>query len=472
VTKEQTIIALIKDTIKETEFEGRVHLVGGYVRDELLGRPSKDIDLVIDMDNGGIQFTEWFTKNQGIYKEGSNPVIFPRFGVARFVLEGIEIECVMPRSEVNYEANNRKSIVVRKASLKEDAMRRDFNINTLYKDISTGEIIDFTGAGIRDLKARVIDTPVEPNLTFGDPKYGDALRMLRAIRFAAQLGFTLTERVLEGIEFNRSKLHNISKERIHDELIKILMSDNYVAGIEMLKDTKLLYEFLPEFEAMVGLEQGIYHSKDGFGHTMDVLHELESEQVLELKLAALLHDIGKPRTRVPHERKGYEFLGHDKTSAEMTEVILRRLKFSNEIVDKVTLLVRHHMGLRSARKDKPVSDRSLRKFARKMGDDETLFMALELVRADMIAHPGQEDQGHVIDLIKCRYDTLDTASNLYTRQPIINGNEIKEIFDLKEGPGVGMYLKVAQEIYDRNPEVTKEEMIEGLRNPLPITNQE
>ena len=460
--KETTVIELIRSAIKGSEFDGTVFIAGGFVRDEILDRPSKDVDLVIDMEDGGIKFADWLTKKFNVYKEGSNPVIFPRFGVARFVLEGVEIECVMPRSEVNYEDDNRKSIVIRKASLKEDAMRRDFNINALYKDVSTGEILDCTGAGIRDLKARVIDTPVDSNLTFGDPKYGDALRMLRAIRFAAQLGFTLTERVLDGIEFNRSKLHNISKERIHDELIKILMSDNAVHGMELLRDTKLLYTFLPEMGPMVDLAQGIYHDKDGFGHTMDVLDEVP--KVLELRLAALLHDIGKPQTRESHERKEYQFLGHDKVSAEMAEKILRRLKFSNDIIKRVTLLIRHHMGLRAARKDKKVSNKSLRKFARKMGDKETLALGLELIKADMVVHPGQEGQHAVIEEIKERYETLEiNGEQVCDRQTVINGNDIKEIFSIKEGPEVGKYMKEAQEIYDEDPEITKDQMIEKLK---------
>ena len=462
MTKETTVIELIRSAIKGSEFDGIVFIAGGFVRDEILNRPSKDVDLVIDMEDGGIKFAEWLTKKFNVYKEGSNPVIFPRFGVARFVLEGVEIECVMPRSEVNYEDDNRKSIVIRKASLKEDAMRRDFNINTLYKDVSTGEILDCTGAGMRDLKDRVIDTPVEPNLTFGDPKFGDALRMLRAVRFASQLGFIPASRVLEGIEFNRSKLHNISKERIHDELIKILMSDHAVAGIQLLSVTKLLYTFLPEMGPMVDLAQGIYHDKDGFGHTMDVLREVP--KVLELRLAALLHDIGKPETRRPHARKEFEFLEHDKVSAEMAEKILKRLKFSNEITKTVTLLIRHHMGLRAARKDKKVSNKSLRKFARKMGDKETLALGLELIKADMVVHPGQESQHAVIEEIKERYETLAlNGEQVCDRQPVINGNDIKKTFGIKEGPEVGKFMKEAQEIYDEDPEITKEEMLVKLK---------
>jgi poly(A) polymerase len=470
---EEATIDFLRKTIENTPYEGLVYIAGGYVRDEIMGKQSKDIDLVIDQDQGGIRFAEWICKKLGIYKEGSNPVIYPRFGTAMFTLRGIvymgqnlsniDIECVMPRAEENVRPVDRKSIIVKKTSMKGDSLRRDLTINALYKNVSTGQVIDFTGHGIEDIKKGVLRTPTAPDDTFGHPKYGDPLRMLRVIRFAAKYGFDVDEEIIEAIERNKHRLEHISKERIRDELEKMLISPNPVLAIRMLIDTGLIDYVIPEMKGMVGLEQGIYHAKDAFGHTMDVLGQTPPR--LLVRLAALLHDIGKPETRTPHPRKEYEFLQHEKTGADKARIILKRLKFPNDVVRAVTALIDRHMGLRAARGGE-ISDKSLRRFRGKcerMGID--LKDALALMKADYEAHPGADEE--LYNSIERRYEDMERAQ-IPARQEVIGGKEIMQALGIPPGPLVGAMKKYAEELFYEDPDIDKETILVRLKEKFDV----
>ena len=228
--KEQTAEDFVKQTIKGSEWENKIYAVGGYVRDQLRGVDAKDLDLVVDAPNGGIEFSKWFTKKIGNYKEEKNPVIYPKFGTSKFHLNGVthngisldgfEIEAVMPRSE-QYTVGSRKP-EVQQTTLKGDAERRDINFNALYKNISTGEIMDFTGKGIEDLEKGLIRTPIDPDKTFQD----DALRQLRLIRFYAKYGYDIPLYIIRSMKKNAHRLKDISSERIQDELNKMLINPN------------------------------------------------------------------------------------------------------------------------------------------------------------------------------------------------------------------------------------------------------
>jgi putative nucleotidyltransferase with HDIG domain len=466
--KEEAAIDLIRRTIAGTPYEGRVYIAGGFVRDEIMGKQSNDIDLVIDEDNGGIKFAEWLTKTLGIHKEGSNPVIYPRFGTAMFSLRrlshlgqdlsGIDIECVMPRAEENEIPDDRQSIVVRKTTMNGDAFRRDLTINALYKNISTGQILDLTGHGIEDIKNGVLRTPTNPDDTFGHPKFGDPLRMLRVIRFASKYGFEVNQNVIDSIKKNANRLKNISQERIKDELEKMLLSSKPAYAIRMLRDTGLLSYIIPEFSPMVGLEQGIYHDKDAFEHTMDVIESTPPSLIT--RLAALLHDIGKPGTRQPHQVKGYEFIGHEDVSAEMASDILKRLRFPGDVIAKVVIIIQKHMSLRPASEE--LSDKALRKFARGVESDENLTNALDLMQADYEAHPSADKS--MFKTFKARFAKLKDASvQSPLKQKVISGEEIMKELGVPQGPMVGKALKYVQELYDSDPSIDKRTIIDKLR---------
>jgi len=463
--KEEAALDLIRRTITGTPYEDRVYIAGGFVRDEIMGKASKDIDLVIDADDGGIKFAEWLCRELGIYKENSNPVIYSRFGTAMFTFRGVthlgqdlsnlDIECVMPRAEENARADDRKSIVVRKTSMKGDAFRRDLTINALYKNVSTGKILDPTGKGISDIKHGILRTPTKADDTFGHPKFGDPLRMLRVLRFASRYGYGVDEDVIDAIKRNAHRLAKISNERIRDELGKMLLSDRPVQAIKMFIDTGLVDYIMPELKALVGLQQGIYHDKDAFGHTMDVLEK--SPQNLIQRLAALLHDIGKPDVREPHDRKGFEFLGHEKVGGEKAEEILRRLKFPNDVINRVSMLVRLHMGLRSGRTGE-MSSKTLRRFARKCGSEENLKDALALMRADYEAHPGADlDE---FDRIEKRYEDIEVGGEVVSaKQKVVAGGDIMRRFGMRQGPIIGTMLDYAQDLFDENPAIDKEAIL-------------
>lgn len=252
--KERTAEEFLSHLVKGTEWEDHVYIAGGYVRDQMLGKDAKDIDLVVALPEGGIKFAEWATKKMGNYKPQSNPVIYPTFGTAKFNLRGItykeidlsnmEIEAVMTRGE-KYTTGSRKPEVAY-ADLKSDVERRDATINSLLKKLSTGEILDLTGKGMADIKAGVIRTPIDPDKTFSD----DPLRILRLVRFSAKYNWKIPMDVIRSIKRNASKLTNISKERIHDETNKMLLTNYPFKAFRLLQILGLMDHVFPSLKNM------------------------------------------------------------------------------------------------------------------------------------------------------------------------------------------------------------------------------
>jgi poly(A) polymerase len=226
--REELALEFLSKLLKNSPFANRVYLCGGAVRDAVMGKDVKDIDLVVAEPDGGIKFAEWLTKKLGIHKPGANPVTFPRFGTAKLNLRGVkvggvdlsdlDIEVVMTRGE-EYTPGSRKPEVAY-ADLAKDAERRDFTVNALYKDLTTGETLDPTGKGFDDIQRGVIRTPTDPNITFKD----DPLRMLRAIRFACKYNWKMPKSLVTALSENAHMLQHISSERIQDEFNKMLMT--------------------------------------------------------------------------------------------------------------------------------------------------------------------------------------------------------------------------------------------------------
>jgi poly(A) polymerase len=306
--------------------------VGGYVRDLVMGRKSTDLDIVVE-GGRGIEMAERFCA-----KVGSHPaVIFERFGTAKAEFGDRSVEFVSARSE-SYSQDSRKP-EVQMASVEADLRRRDFTINALLMTLE-GEIDDRLGTSLADLAAGILRCPTDPDVTFTD----DPLRMLRAVRFAAQLGFTMDESVRVGIKNNLHRLQPqgkdvrgvLSAERIRDELKKLLLSKRPALGLRLLGETGLLEIVLPELAACRGVEQNRWHKADVYEHTLEVVEGVEED--LTLRLAALLHDVGKPATRSQGEDGQYHFYGHEDVSAVMAETALRRLRFGNDEVDAVRKL--------------------------------------------------------------------------------------------------------------------------------------
>lgn len=456
--------SFLRDMIKGSEWEGKIFLVGGFVRDELLGKEPKDADIVVGKNQGGVGFTTWLGHKLGIYREGSNPVIFPTFGTANLRLDGVvykgvdftgeTVDAVMFRKEQYHDPSSRKPTVQYTDDIKIDASRRDLTFNSLYKDVSTGKVIDPTGMGISDLKNKIVRTAIDPTIIYTD----DALRMFRAVRFAAQLGFDLAPEVIEGIKHNLHRLGNTSKERVRDELNKILLSKDPTRGIRLLKETGLLQYVAKELHMAVGMTQNAHHKHDVFDHTMDVLKGTKPELVQ--RLMALFHDIGKVVTR-SETPTGVHFYGHEDAGADIVDRIMRELKYPNELTDAVKAGVKNHMRLKSGRDEATMSDKTLRKFKIDLGDH--LENVLDVIHADNIAHADASAMPNQIARVRSRLQALDVQ----VKKPNlpINGNDLMAI-GIKPGPLLGKVLGAITDAWFENPNISREEALGIARGML------
>jgi len=403
-----------------SEYESKLWLVGGAVRDKQMGRQeSTDFDIVLESDATALA--------RFVYEKGVSdiaPVVYPRFGTAMLRILGTTVELITARKE-SYETESRKP-EVKPATLEEDALRRDFTVNTLLQNLHTKELRDPLGVGLSDLKAKILRTPLEPEATFFD----DPLRMLRAIRFRQQLGFDPAPGLYESIKEQSGRLAIISAERIRDEWSKMLVMPGASQSMRELLSTGLLGQFAPEFLTMIVVEQGRYHHLDVWDHTLLVLDKVGPGD-LTLSLAALLHDVGKPSTRFIDEKGDTRFFGHEDVGAEMTRAMLQRLKFSNDQIEPVVLLVKNHMRLGSMPQ---FTASAARRLIRDM--DGEVDSLLTLVEADASSlRPGVK----ALDLgpVRQRLAEVKVATPRSTLESPLSGEEIMRVAGIAPGPEVG-----------------------------------
>lgn len=463
--KIEAAIDFIRNVIKDTEWEGKVFLAGGAVRDEVMGRTPKDIDLLINAPNGGILFADWITKKLGIYVDGKNPVVYPRFGTAMFTLRKIkhdgvdisfvEIECVMPRKE-EYLKGNRKPIVSQ-GTLKDDVNRRDFTINSLLKDLSSGEILDLTGMGKNDIRDGIVRTPLNPDVIFDE----DPLRMLRAIRIIVKYNWTLPLFMIRSLKKNAKKLQYISQERIQSELNKMLLTDNPDKAIRLLQIFGLSKYIFPELDKLIGMKQNKHHQYDAMRHSLEVLKNTPKDLIT--RLSGLLHDIGKSKTReiIDHE---VHFYDHEEVGAYMARDILHRLRYPREICDAVFLIINNHMRTKPSGDEGEISDRTLRKLKMDLGPH--LERTLDLIHADNISHSAQSNMPNQISNIRRRFKELEEKDKGINIKPPLNGNDIMEILGITKGhhPVIGRLLALLKDKYLDDPTMTRDEAIDIVKN--------
>jgi poly(A) polymerase len=397
-----------------SELDAKAWVVGGYVRDHLLGRVQPDLDVVVE-EGRASQLAERFAQLAG----AGPPVIFERYGTAQVTLPGRLVEFVSARSE-SYPSDSRKPDV-RPATLEEDLRRRDFTVNTLLMDFD-GNIHDRLGHARADLTARILRTPADPLLTFND----DPLRMLRAVRFAAQLGFDLAPDLLPAMRQLRGRLAApvISIERTADELRKMLVSERPRLALELLDSGGLLEVVLPELAACKGVEQGGYHTHDVYGHTLLAVGLTPPDPLI--RLAAVLHDVGKPATATADGA----FIGHEEVGAGITKAALERLRLSQKEIDVVVSLVRLHLRPVYYRGD--WSDGAVRRLARDAGAQLDRLMALARADIGASAYPHPEK----LDELSARLAAV--LSERPTRlEPPIDGEDIMRALGIGPGPEVG-----------------------------------
>ncbi len=430
------IFNIIRDIADREEL--KVFVIGGFVRDCLLGRETKDIDIVVL--GSGIEFARKFAHKLG---PGSPLSIFRSFGTAQVVHEKMEIEFVGARKE-SYRQDSRKPIV-EDGSLEDDQKRRDFTINALAISLNGptyGELADPFG-GLDDLEGKLLKTPLDPGITFSD----DPLRMMRAIRLATQLGFTIEKKTLEAIRRHRSRIGIVSRERISDEFNRILKSDKPSAGFRLMDETGLLELIFPEFHALkgVGEENGRQH-KDNFYHTIKVTDNVaEVSDDPWLRWAAVLHDIAKPLTKKYDEKTGWTFHGHEFIGSKMVPKIFRRMRLPlNEkmkYVQKLVLLHLRPIALSAGN----ITDSAIRRLVYDAGDD--LEDLMTLCEADITSGNEKTVRRHLDNfrIVREKIAALEEKDSIRNFQPPISGEEIMETFGLQPSRPVGIIKNAIKE---------------------------
>ena len=422
------VFKVISEIIEEKNLEA--YVVGGFVRDILLERPSKDIDIVVV--GSGIELAEAAGEKLRVKKVST----FKNFGTAHFRYKDLDVEFVGARKE-SYQRDSRKPIV-EDGTLNDDQLRRDFTINALAIDLrkaTFGNLVDPFN-GVDDLEKGIIRTPLDPNTTYSD----DPLRMMRAIRFATQLNFTIESNSLKAILDNADRLSIISAERIAEETNKIILSKTPSRGFELLFNTKLLHHYFPEMVKLQGVEtiDGKSH-KDNFYHTLEVLDNVaKNSDDLWLRWAAIMHDIAKPPTKRFDKKIGWTFHGHEDVGARMVPKLFARLRLPLDVKMKyVQKLVRLHLRPISLVKSH-VTDSAVRRLLFEAGDDIDDLMTL--CNADITSKNEFKVKKYKqnFELVTQKLRDLEEKDRIRNFQPPVSGDEIMKTFGLTPCAEIGI----------------------------------
>ncbi len=428
------VIAELSEEINVPSF-----LVGGCVRDLMLDPEVDSIDIDIMVEGDGIHFAQQLANKLSVGKI----VSFPKFSTAKIPYKECEIEVASARLEA-YKKSSRSPSSVTLANIQDDLVRRDFRINAMAVSLNKdnyGEFID-PFKGLDDLRNKILRTPLDPDSTFSD----DPLRMIRAAYFSSKLSLQINEECLLSMRKNCERIKIVSQERITNELFKILGTDKPSVGLDILQEAGLMEFVFNEISIMYGLNQSNeYHHKDIFYHTLEVVDNAATlSSKVELRLAALVHDIAKPKTRRLNKVKGYTFYGHDDVGARMLKDISRRMKFANSTRDYITKLTALHLRPISLAK-KEVTDSAIRRLIVDAGEEINDLMTL--CRADITTKNPKNIAKYLgnFDRVEKRIKEVIDIDQLKAFQSPVRGDEIMKMFDLEPGKEVGKIKNMIEE---------------------------
>ena len=423
-----------------------LYLVGGWVRDLVMGRIAPETDADLATDASPVETSRLLRG----WAEAQY-LVGVRFGTVGVRRHGRLFEITTFREE-RYPEDERKPTVSFAKDIQTDLSRRDFTINAMAVRLPDGEFVD-PFEGVKDLAAKRLDTPLDPEIAFSD----DPLRMLRAARFVSQLGVTPADRVVQAIERMRERLRIVSAERIRDELDKLLLGESPGAGLASLVETGLAEEFLPEVPALQLEQDPVHRHKDVLRHTFAVIERLEPDQVL--RLAGLLHDIGKPSTR-EITPEGVSFHHHEVVGARMAEERLRELRYPNAVVEDVRKLVELHLRFHGF--GEGWTDAAVRRYVRDAGP--LLDKLNQLTRADCTTRDPKRAERFALlqDQLEERIARLAEQENLDAMRPTLDGRQVMERLGLEPGPVVGEALAFLMEIRMERGEIPEDEAYEML----------
>jgi len=426
-------LAKISKVISELSEETQINafLVGGCVRDLMLNPLAESIDVDIMVEGDGIDFAEKLARKINVPKI----VPFKKFATAKIPFKEYEIEVASARLE-KYDESSRSPSEVVMSNIEDDLLRRDFTINAMAVSLNKenfGEFFDPFN-GMEDLSNKILRTPLDSDSTFSD----DPLRMMRAAYFASKLSLDIDPSCLESIKNNAERITIVSQERKTNELLKILGTKKPSIGLNILQEAGLMEFVFPEIAVMYGLDQSNeYHHKDIFYHTLEVVdNAAQLSDKLDLRLAALVHDIAKPKTRRLSKSKGYTFYGHDDVGARMLKDISSHMKFSNSTRDYIAKLTALHLRPISLAK-KDVTDSAIRRLIVDAGEEIDDLM--KLCRADITTKNPKNITKYLgnFDRVEKRMNEVIEIDKLKAFQSPVRGDEIMKMFDLGPGKEVG-----------------------------------
>lgn len=436
--KHAKVLSIIETAGRLGEQENlEVYVVGGFVRDLIMGEPLNDIDIMTVGE--GIPFARKLADELGV----KNIVPFKKFGTAMIPFKEIQIEVATARTE-RYDDDSRKPSEVVYTDLRGDLLRRDFTINAMAMDIhpeTFGDLTDPYG-GIADINEKILRTPLDPDETFSE----DPLRMMRAAYFSSKLNFKIENECRQSIKRQAHRIDIVSWERIRDEFIKILKTKKPSVGLVFLQKTGLMEKVFPEIHVMYGMDQtSEWHHKDIFSHTLQVVdNAAELTDKMALRFAALVHDIAKPNTRRIDKKKGYTFHGHDAVGERMLNKVARRMKLSNELKDYLKKLTLLHLRPIVLVKD-VVTDSAVRRLMAAAGDflDDLMI----LCRADITTKNPKRVKQYLrnFEKVEEKMDNVAERDAMKAFQSPVRGAEIMAICGLTEGRKVGEIKEAIEE---------------------------